>query len=60
MGRPVPLGYEVRDRKLANHEPETKTIRMMSERFAAMGWATFLARTLAAERVHSRRGKLIN
>ena len=60
MGGVVPLGYEVKDRKLVINEPEAATVRMIFERFLKIGSATSLARSLAAEHVRSRRGKLID
>jgi site-specific DNA recombinase len=60
MGGVVPLGYEVRDRKLVINEAEAATVRMIFERFLKVGSATTLARALTAERVRSRRGKLID
>src|SRR6201991_3269310 len=49
MGGTVPLGYEVRDRKLVIHEREAATVRMLFERFAIVGSATKLVRELAGE-----------
>ena len=60
MGGVVPLGYEVRDRKLVINEAEAKTVRMIFERFVAVGSATALARALISEGVRTRRGKLID
>jgi len=60
MGGFVPLGYEVRDRKLAINEAEAATVRMIFERFVEVGSATALARTLAAEGVRTRRGRLVD
>ena len=60
MGGVVPLGYEVRDRKLIINEPEAATVRMIFERFVKVGSATSLARSLAADNIRSRRGKLID
>ena len=60
MGGVVPLGYEVRDRKLVINEAEAKTVRMIFEQFLKVGSATSLARFLAAEHVRSRRGKLVD
>ena len=60
MGGVVPLGYEVRDRKLVINEPEAATVRMIFERFIKVGSATTLARSLVAEDVRSRRGKPID
>ena len=60
MGGVVPLGYEVRDRKLAINDTEAATVRMMFERFVAVGSATALARSPIAEGVRSRRGRPID
>ncbi|MFC4623846.1 recombinase family protein [Daeguia caeni] len=60
MGGYVPLGYDVRDRKLVINEEEAKTVRMIFERFVATGSATRLAKALAAEGVVNKRGKLID
>ena len=60
MGGYVPLGYDVRDRKLVINEEEAKTVRMIFERFVAVGSATRLAKALAAEGVVNKRGRLID
>ena len=60
MGGYVPLGYDVRDRKLVINEEEAETVRMIFERFVAIGSATRLARALAAEGVVNKRGRLID
>ena len=60
MGGYVPLGYDVRDRKLVVNENEAATVRMIFQRFAAIGSATMLAKALAAEGVLNKRGKLID
>jgi hypothetical protein len=60
MGGFVPLGYVVKDRKLIIEETEAATVRMIFERFVQIGSATTLARTLGAERVRTKRGKLID
>nr|WP_313011875.1 recombinase family protein [Brucella intermedia] len=60
MGGYVPLGYDVRDRKLVINEEEAKTVRMIFERFVVTGSATRLAKALAAEGVVNKRGKLID
>ena len=60
MGGVVPLGYEVRDRKLVINVPEAAIVRMIFERFLKVGSATALARSLVAEDVRSRRGKLVD
>jgi DNA invertase Pin-like site-specific DNA recombinase len=60
MGGFVPLGYEVRNRKLVINEAEGATVRMIFERFVEVGSATALARALAAEGVRTRRGRLVD
>ena len=60
MGGFVPLGYEVRDRKLVVNEAEAETVRMIFERFVEVGSATALARALAAEGVRTRRRRLVD
>ena len=60
MGGIVPLGYRVDNRKLVIEEAEAVTVRMIFELFVVIGSATVLAKTLAAENVRTRRGKLID
>jgi len=60
MGGFVPLGYRVENRKLLIEESEAAIVRMIFERFVSIGSATVLAKTLAAENVRTRRGKLID
>ncbi len=60
MGGFVPLGYEVRDRKLVVDESEAARVRMVFTRFAAIGSATILARELRREGVRNKRGQLID
>ena len=60
MGGFVPMGYDVRDRKLVVNEGEAATVRMIFERFVALGSASTLARALQAERVLNKRGKRID
>ena len=40
MGGFVPLGYDVKDRKLVVNEAEAATVRMIFERFVKIGSAT--------------------
>ena len=56
MGGHVPLGYDVRDRKLVINEDEAATVRMMFERFVTIGSATTLAKMLVAEGARTKRG----
>jgi DNA invertase Pin-like site-specific DNA recombinase len=60
MGGYVPMGYDVKDRKLVISEPDAKTVRMIFERFVALGSASTLARALQAEGVLNKRGKRID
>ena len=60
MGGTVPMGYEVRDRKLVINEAEAAKVRAIFERFVTIGSATTLAQALAAEGVRTRRGLLID
>ena len=60
MGGFVPMGYDVKDRKLVVNEAEAKTVLMIFERFVALGSASTLARALQAERVRNKRGKRID
>ena len=60
MGGFVPMGYDVRDRKLIINEAEAKTVRMIFERYVALGSATKLAHALQAEGVANKRGRQID
>jgi DNA invertase Pin-like site-specific DNA recombinase len=60
MGGFVPMGYDVKDRKLVVNEAEAATVRMIFERFAAIGSASTLGRALQAEDVRNKRGKRID
>jgi site-specific DNA recombinase len=60
MGGHPPLGYRVKDRKLVIHKSEAAMVRMIFERFLAIGSATILARALAEEGVITKSGKPIN
>jgi hypothetical protein len=60
MGGFVPMGYDVKDRKLVVNESEAATVRMIFERFAALGSASTLARALQAEDIRNKRGKRID
>ncbi len=46
MGGPVPLGYEVRDKKLVVHEQEAERIRLIFTRYLEFGCLTKLAENL--------------
>jgi hypothetical protein len=60
VGGHPPFGYDVKDRKLVVNEPEAATVRMIFKRYLRVGSATTLARTLAAEGLAGKRGKLID
>jgi len=60
MGGYVPLGYDVRDRKLIINEAEAATVRMIFKRFVAIGSATKLAKALAAEGVRTKSGRPVD
>ena len=60
MGGYVPLGYDVRDRKLIINEPEAATVRMIFKRFVAIGSATKLAKALMTEGVRTKSGRPVD
>ena len=60
MGGSVPLGYDVRDRKLVVNEVEAATVRRIFEGFAEIGSGTKLTKVLRSEGVTTKRGKPIN
>ena len=60
MGGFVPMGYDVKDRKLAINEAEAAIVRMIFERFVSIGSASKLARALQAEGVTNKRGRRID
>jgi DNA invertase Pin-like site-specific DNA recombinase len=59
MGGSIPLGYDVQNRKLVVNQAEAATVRMIFERFVKVGSATKMVRTLQAEHVCGKRGKLV-
>ncbi|CEG09701.1 DNA-invertase hin [Afipia felis] len=60
MGGFVPLGYDVKDRKLVINRAEAATVREIFERFIKIGSATTLVLTLRSEGISGKRGKLID
>ncbi len=60
MGGYVPLGYDVRDRKLIINEPEAATVQMIFKRFVAIGSATKLAKALVTEGVRTKSGRPVD
>jgi hypothetical protein len=60
MGGFVPLGYDVKDRKLVVNKAEAATVRMIFERFTKIGSATALMLALRAEGIRGKQGKLVD
>ena len=60
MGGFVPLGYDVKERKLVINEAEAKIVRLIFQKFVSLGSATILARVLQADDVRNKRGKLLD
>ena len=60
MGGYVPLGYDVRDRKLVVNEQDAGSVRRIFDRFVEVGSATVLARELRLEGFRSKQGTLID
>ncbi len=56
MGGFVPLGYDVKDRKLVVNKAEAATVQMIFERFIKIGSATELVRKLRAEGICGKQG----
>ncbi|GIX11800.1 recombinase family protein [Elioraea sp.] len=57
MGGFVPLGYDVKDRKLVVNEAEAALVRRIFERFIHLGSVTLVVRELQAEGRLTKRGK---
>ena len=60
MGGKVPLGYNVRDRKLVVNEAEAARVRRVFELFAETGSGVETARRCRAEGITTRSGRLID
>jgi site-specific DNA recombinase len=60
MGGKVPLGYDVKDRKLVVNEAGAARLLMIFERFIEVGSCTILARLLQDEGVLTKTGKPID
>src|SRR5687768_537367 len=58
MGGQVPLGYRVRERKLVIHKEEAAAVRLMFERYLALGSLPALQRELRQAGIVSRRRRL--
>lgn len=59
MGGPLPLGYDVKDRKLIVNEPEAITVRHIFARYIALGSAEALVEELARDGYRTKRQKTI-
>ena len=57
MGGTVPLGYDVKDRKLVVNDAEAAVVRWVFDDFAAIGSAMKLARVLRADGVTRKQGR---
>jgi site-specific DNA recombinase len=60
MGGFVPLGYDVKDRKLIVNKAEAAKVRMIFRSFVRLGSATVLTRSLQSEGMTGKRGKPID
>jgi DNA invertase Pin-like site-specific DNA recombinase len=60
MGGYVPLGYDLKDRKLIVNEREAAVVRRVFEGFIKIGSATVLVRSLREQDVRAKRGRLID
>ena len=60
MGGKVPLGYDVRDRKLVVNEAEARRVRRVFELFAETGSGVETARRLQAEGATSKSGRSLD
>jgi DNA invertase Pin-like site-specific DNA recombinase len=60
MGGFVPLGYDVKDRKLVINRSEAARVRMIFQSFVRLGSATALARALRSDGVTGKRGKPVD
>lgn len=56
----MPLGYDVRDRKLVINEAEAASVRRIFDRFVELGSTTMLAKELRREGFRSKQGTLID
>lgn len=59
MGGKVPLGYDVRDRKLVVNEAEAAVVRRVFDGFVEVRSGTKLTKVLRAQSVTTKNGKLI-
>lgn len=55
MGGNVPLGYDIKDRKLIINQSEADTVRLIFRRYAELGSVTLLRKELAEQGIVSKR-----
>jgi site-specific DNA recombinase len=55
MGGPIPLGYDVKDRKLIVNEPEAETVRQIYRRYLELGTVPKLVEALKAAGITSKK-----
>ena len=55
MGGPVPLGYEVKNRKLVINDDEARTVRHIFERYAELGSGQLLLDELGEDGIRTKR-----
>ncbi|MEI6502240.1 MAG: recombinase family protein, partial [Armatimonadota bacterium] len=60
MGGKVPLGYDVKDRKLVPNEGDAATVRMIFEQFIEIGSCTGLAKALQQRNILTKTGRPID
>ena len=60
MGGTVPLGYDVRDRKLVVNASEARVVHRVFEGFVDAGSGTALAKQLQHEKLTSKSGRLLD
>ncbi len=60
MGGWIPLGYELKDRKLVVNKAEAATVRMLFQRFARVGSMTKLVVALRSEGMTTKGGKPVD
>lgn len=60
MGGYVPLGYDVKDRKVVVNEDEAAAVRSFFERVVEVGSATVLARELRRKGLRNEQGALVD
>jgi site-specific DNA recombinase len=60
MGGPVPLGYEVKDRKLLIKYPEAETVRHIYRRYVELGCVRLLQKDITERDIRSVSGNILS